>query len=970
MTLTTAQFLQLVVPEKGEKFISIDRGGPNGWKDQWAGETHDDLVEMIARYQNKTVNIYHALATFIDDDQGRKVNNAAYLRSLFLDLDVQKKSGISYESQQEAFNALRAFVKATQFPAPSLVVSSGKGLHAYWPFDADLPVDRWLPLAKALKTLTKEHGLLADPAVTADAARVLRPVGTTWHDVKTRSAQTYPVRVAWMGKTLTRSVTAFESILLAPSAAKPNLAGDPNYNSALGAPAGTQSFAGSDPLRIAKQCGQIARFKADSNLPYNIWRLCIGVLVRADDGERYIHEWSANGYPGYTFEETQAKIDTWNATGATRCSTFRQEDSGADSPCNTCTMRCNSPLALGYGGGVKAQPYRDDTGEMVPFTPAVFPDCARIVADGSLQVLMDRNKGTKANPDWEKVWEHAANLPFYFTTIAVGPDGRQESDCAVFVREGQLRSFTFPHELIKDHHNMGKRLASLGVVGSPAHMEKYIVAYLDLLKRHVDDTHTFSQMGWTRPDNHFLIGDRLITPDEVKPVRVNGFMAHKSELFEADKPAEDWSYAVNALYNLPHGQPYQFAICAAFGSTLVPILNAEEYNGIPVAITSDESGYGKSTVCKIALSAFGRVERNKNVLTGDEVSTGAVEVQCSTFNNLPHLFDEMTNKGAQETSHILYMLSNGVARARLKQDGTPRPPSPPWRGISFITGNKNIFLKLTESRVNPEAAQMRVFEIPLENYPRLDSLRHASDFIELTNSVRSGYGAVGVQFLRFVMANKDKVEKQLWKVVNDLSKREGVRHGKERFYIYTIACTVIAGKILKHLRLVNFSIPAMHDWAFQHMASLRDTTQDHQRSAEDDFSLMLAHLVGEGKTISTCFEGATQNELPLRGMPVMRIIRDPGEVYLTVEGFNRYCVLVSKSPQKFRQELIDAGCFDPAYITREEGKTQIATVNFSLGRGVPGLTMGTARCYRLNFAKAIGPISTTAELPHNVVAFK
>ena len=971
MSITTLEFLELVVPEQGEKFISIDRGNRR-WTDIYAGETHQEMVETIQQYQNKPLNIYHANATFLDADVGRKADNAVYVKSLWLDLDVQKATGDSYDSQQNALYAIKAFVQATGMPRPSLLVSSGKGVHVYWCLDEAILAERWHALAKALKALTKSHGMLTDLNVTADKARVLRPIGTRWVDVKEGLEDDKPVRLIWMNKVPTLSVDTLEAVLLGASAqesTRPKAGTDTSYNATLSAPADANTFEGSDPLKIARLCGQIGRFQQSGDLPYEIWRLCVGVLVRANGGEKLIHEWSANGYANYTWEDTQAKIDTWNVQGASRCATFREKD-GEGSPCNTCTQRCNSPIALGYGGGAKPTTFQGEAGESVVFEPATFPDDARILDNGSLQVQMLRNVGTRANPEWELCWEECAKQPFYLTNIAVKDDGRLESDVVFFPRKEQIKQFILPHELIKDHRNLGKLMAGFGVHGQGPQMEKFIVSYIELLKKHVDDTLTYQQMGWIGKRDEFLIGDTVIGPDTTKKVRISNNMSSRGDLMEADKPAEEWTDAVNALYNLPHGQPYQFAICAAFGSALVPMLGAEEYNGIPIALTSDESGYGKSTVCKIALSAFGRVARNKNVLTGDEVSTGAVEVQCSTFNCVPHLLDEMTNKGAQETSHILYMLSNGVARARLKQDGSPRPASPPWAGMVFITGNKNIFLKLTESKVNPEAAQMRVFEIPLENYPRLESLRHAADFIELTNSVRSGYGAVGTAFIRFVMANRSKVRKQLWDLVNRISKREGVRHGKERFYIYTIACVVVAGKILKHLKLVDFNIAAMYDWAFMHMASLRDTTNEYQKTTDEDFALMLANIVGEGRAISTCFETANSSEIPVRGVPVARIIREQELAVLTLDGFNRYCLSVSKSPAKFKQELIDAGCFDERFVLRQGNQVLLDTVDFPLGKGVPGLALGTSKCYRLNFNKAIGPISTSVDrLPENVLAF-
>lgn len=972
MSITTLEFLRLVVPEEGEKFISIDAGSGT-WKDRWAGETHEEMAALIERQSGRPVNIYHANATFLNVEDGRKQANAAFLKALWLDLDVQKKKGPSYDTQLDALKEAKRFVEDAGVPKPTIIMSSGMGVHVYWVFDQAIEASRWQPMADALKALTKKHDLLVDLSVISDKARVLRPAGTTWHDVKNGSEETYPVAPLWINqKDDLYPPELFESILLTgeadeeaelPSGARNGI--DTSVNEALYAHEESLDYGGSDPQRIANECGQIGRFRQSGDLSYDIWRLCVGVLIYAEGGKDLVHEWSANGYIGYTYEETQQKIDTWRASGASRCATFRAMD--PQGPCVSCVNRCNSPIALGYGGGAKPVIFRNEEGRPEEFTPVTFPDDAKIGQDGKLYIKVMENVGTKREPDYVATWKQGSNLPFYITSLVVRPDGRQESDVVYFPREGQIREFILTHEVVQDARALGRILNGVGLFVNPKIVGDFIVSYIELLKKHVSDTHTYQQMGWVGHEQ-FLIGNRVITSTGIKDVRVSGYMAPKANLFEAEKKGQEWVDGVDALYNLPNGEPYQFAISAAFASTLVPILDAEEYNGIPVALTSDESGYGKSTVCKIALSAFGRVERNKNVLTGDEVSSGAVEVQCSTFNNVPHLFDEMTNKSGPETSHILYMLSNGVARARLNRDGTPRPPSPSWQGISFITGNKNIFQKLTESRVNPEAAQMRVFEIPLENYPRLESLEHASDFIELTNSVRSGYGEIATIFLRHVMKNRQQVYSDLRKVVDMVSNSNGVSHGKERFYIYTVACTLVAAKILRELDLVGFNLKRLSAWALRHMDSMRDTTSEYLKTPEEEFSQMLTTFLGKGQVISTVFDSAEHGELQLRGLPVMRLIRDKGIAALSVEGFHEYCLASHKSPSKFRRELLEAGCFDEEYIRGEGAKREVVTSNFMLGQGVKGYATGTSKCYFLDFEKAIGPV--VASIPNNVTSIE
>lgn len=941
MTLTTLEFLRLVVPEQGHKFISADPG-KGGWKDRCVGETHEQMADAIERLKDAPVNVYHANGGF-KDAQARKADRATHFRALWLDLDVQKTTGRSHGSIQEAAVAAKVFIRDAGLPKPSLLVQSGMGLHIYWCFDEDVEAPRWLAMAEALKQLVIHHELEADLSVISDMARVLRPIDTTWRDVKKFSGKTLPVRLGWMNPdNLTYPADVLERHLQAVPA-RPRIDVDLSINDALGS--SNDNYEGCDPLKIAEQCGQMKRFSQSGNIGYDIWFKLLGILARCGDkGREYAHKWSQKGFPNYDPVEVNNKLDGWNAIGGTRCATFRKDD--PTGPCATCKVVCNSPMALGYGGGAQPVVFVNDERKPEVFDPVTFPDDARIHNDGHLEQKITP-RATLANPEPQPIWARVSNMPFYFDTIAVTADGTLESDAVFFPRPGEIKRFVLPHAVSQSLRDLKRVLNSQGLFVEQ-HVEKFVVSYLDLLKKHVQDTPTRPQMGWIGKRDEFLIGDQMVTPEAVVPVRVNAHLKPKAHLFDESNEPKQWIDAVDQLYNLPGGEPYQFAIAAAFASPLIPILGAEEFNGIPVALTSDESGYGKSTVCKIALSAFGRVERNLNVLTGDEVSSGAVEVQCSTFNCVPHLFDEMTNKSGQETSHILYMLSNGVARARLKQDGTPRPASPSWQGIAFITGNKNIFLKLTESKVNPEAAQMRVFEIPLESYGKVDSLLHASDFIELTNSIRSGYGKIGVKYLRFVMANREKVHKTLWEMVNQISKTPGVRHDKERFYIYEIATICTAVGIMNKLGIARFNAGKIYKWSMRHLASMRDNANEYQRSTGEDFALMLATLVGQGKVVATAFgNDRNDNDLILRAAPVLRIRRDTGEVFLTQRGFLDYCREASKNPTKFRQELVDAQCLDPAAL------------DYAIGQGVKGLYLGTSKCYRLDFDKAVGPVAAS-----------
>jgi DNA primase len=117
----------------------------------------------------------------------RTHQNICAARSLFLDIDVGS-DGHKYPTQVDALRALREFIQATGLPTPT-IVSSGYGLHVYWPLDQDVTPDQWRALAGKLKAATVAKGLKVDQSRTTDMASVLRLPGTLNHKREPRAVQ-------------------------------------------------------------------------------------------------------------------------------------------------------------------------------------------------------------------------------------------------------------------------------------------------------------------------------------------------------------------------------------------------------------------------------------------------------------------------------------------------------------------------------------------------------------------------------------------------------------------------------------------------------------------------------------------------------------------------------------------------------------------------------------------------------------
>ena len=168
-------FLQKIIPDDG--VTKITKIGDTVRNDSCSDLT--DMADRLGRLDKTSANVYHACASF-RDGENRRADNVKSLKALYLDLDCgegKASTGSGYATQLDALEALRDFCEKCDLPRP-LIVDSGGGIHAYWPFKAPVSAGDWKPVAERLKELCRTCDLQADPSVTADAARILRPVGT------------------------------------------------------------------------------------------------------------------------------------------------------------------------------------------------------------------------------------------------------------------------------------------------------------------------------------------------------------------------------------------------------------------------------------------------------------------------------------------------------------------------------------------------------------------------------------------------------------------------------------------------------------------------------------------------------------------------------------------------------------------------------------------------------------------------
>ena len=301
----------------------------------------------------------------------RSQDNAVALRAIWLDVDV-KDPPKGYATLGEAIDAVADFCRKANMPAPTALVASGGGLHAYWISNVPLTPNEWRTYAEGLKTAAMGANLRCDAGVTIDCARILRVPRT--FNYKTTPPR--PVRLLRLDDSDVNFATRLAHLkALVPS-----------YNASTTV---VDKAAGARPLGlvekdfpplprepIAKECAFISDAMRTGGKDYTepMWMLTTLSAVFMEDGHVTAHA-MACGHPEYTYETTeemwQRKLkDAERGIGWPSCKAI--EAAGCKA-CATCKHRSKNKSPLHLGAATPPKPILN-AGETISSNANRWPD--------------------------------------------------------------------------------------------------------------------------------------------------------------------------------------------------------------------------------------------------------------------------------------------------------------------------------------------------------------------------------------------------------------------------------------------------------------------------------------------------------------------------------------------------------------------------------------------------------------------
>ena len=719
--MDTRAFLARVLPPAPSYVLTLGRPRERGV--QFWNRNYFDLEALAnaaLQYDKSQLTVYFALAAFsgnevtLEDGKikvERKASQAREMKALACDIDVGE--GKPYIDQKNAAAALAVACKGLSLPAP-MVVSSGRGLHCYWPFTAPVEKSQWVLTSQSLRVALESKGLALDPSKVSDPSMVLRPVGTT---NRKNGAQVRLLRNCpdYDFASIASLLTAY-----APS-------GDPQgakKTSALLAAVVSTDLPPADPFQISLRCNQLKLLAetggAQADEP--MWYASLGVAAFCENPEQTAIAWSS-GHPGFDEEKTLAKLAQWKtkATGPTTCIRFEQLNPAGCANCPhkgklTAPTQLSVPkqttMNLSHGEVQLPRGYRVSGSRVVRVVEdEVIPVC------NILMYVRDRY----FNPDegkmvcelvarTQKEGDKVVMLPI--DTLAAGGE--------------KLTSFFYNNNIAPgpfDAHVKNTR--------------QYLMTYLEELQGLLEPTESYNTFGWVRDNTAFILGPRKYTREGIKEIQLSSVIT--TDIREAFQTSGDVNTWVEITRYLDEPGLEYHAMCLLMGMG-TPLYKFTTLDGCIVSMYSQESGTGKSTTGQFISSVWGHP---KTVQIGRNDTINALYYSIAQQNNLPAYCEEITNISPQDFSNLAYNVSVGRGRRRMNERAELKRTEK-WSIVLFTSSNQSLITKLRLGKISSEGELHRLIEFPFNRNKVFGGTQDATAVGQrIIRGLQTNYGLAG-----------------------------------------------------------------------------------------------------------------------------------------------------------------------------------------------------------------------------------
>ena len=860
------EFYKKVLPSSGTYCI----GAANGGMVHHFVESVDEISDKVSSLLRDGTHMYFAVGSF--DGHSRRKERAIFFRSLFLDVDVG--DGKDYKTKQEAQDALDKLILDEGLPQP-IKVDSGRGIHAYWCLDEDIPAAKYVEYSKKLRDFCLDKGLHVDTAVMGDAARIMRcPDTFNYKDnppLPTKIlSDTLPVyKLEEIDNFLGSVQESLESIL---AQAKGKMSEDQrkmlkldNFTSKFQTIA-IKSLQG-------KGCNQITNIlKNAKDIEEPSWYAGLSIAQHCEDRDEAIHTMSEE-HPGYSREETEKKANQAQDKPFT-CTAFAELNS---SLCEGCEHRGKITTPLQLGKEFKAAPVADNfqlpkeyVDKNVPSIYASYPKeiypFMRGV-NGGIYFEYPQEIDDEGQPLPRK--KPLLVYPHDFEPIKriYSPVDGECLEMQVSLPNDGVRKFILPMKAVYAIDKFRDAITSQGILFSPSQQQgKFLMEYVYKWGEYLINSTKADimrvQMGWTPDMKAFVIGNKEITnKGEILNAPTSTALANGiSNLLEPSGEYSVWQDTINKL-NMPGLELHAFTMLTAFGS---PLMNKTSTNGVTISLTGADSGTGKSGSLYAANSVWGH---------GRDLSVGGIEGATGNgmtgrylaLKNMTFGLDEVGNLDGRELSSIVHKISTGKAKIRMQASvNAERMHEFSASMIAIFTSNHSLYDKISTYKKNANGEVARLIEFNMKKPKCFDD--DPTLGVTLFQPLNTNHGHAGTEYIKALFKYTDeditsKIDKYIKKIKVDFGD-----DSTYRFWENAVAATFAGAEIANEASIVKFELDHIYDAIISQLINLRDNVFNVNNI---DYENILSEYINENISGLLAFENGNMSMEP-RSSLIMR----------------------------------------------------------------------------------------------------
>ena len=831
-----AQFLSRVLPtvaDPPDSFVTIHAFGGTGSSYHGGGRAFAGLAEYgqlqnFVRWLNHNESdVFFCLSTQRHDGTvdgrgnrkvakgGRGVKNARLLKSLVLDLDV--KPG-AYPSQRAALAALLPFCE--KLGLDPLIVSSGRGIHAYLVFNTPVTVAVWQPLANRLISAAQGAGLKFDVAVTRNPATLLRLPTSFNH--KDRSNPLECRVLTWGSPKDPAPVLSEFPVAAAPRLTQQRPTLDPTVFPPRPPINGRDTAAVRADLEHVRIVTSIDLLRdacpvvADSDerggdgdrepLWFELAKLCHYV----EGGQDYFHDLSS-GDARYDTEQTDQKYQTAEPQGWPACATIAAASTAAAAICQTCPHngQGRSPINFARAG----QANGTMNGHAHPAVAAStisasidLPENLQQLATGHIMTL-----------DGQLVF----NSPILEFGLISHPDGAGGHDefARIVIPSALPGEATSTIETSCSTFASGVKMAELvgkGLTWPNLNRARESGINLIAYARANRAARRGTRYGWLLDEGKiagFGYAGTLYTP--VGPQRST---AKISDEYTPSGSFDEWKQAAN-LYVGKGLIEMETVIATGFAA---PLMHFTRVDGVTVFARSAGSGVGKTAAMETGNSVWARRDMVRNDATPNSIMD-----QIMQRKNYPVYRDEMVPT-QYKYQQLIKDVSSGKEKSRLDRNSNAKPVR---TACTMLVAAANSSMQQGASETDTNAQFVRILELEIPDTLSRSGIPHDVR-AKARQSMQLNYGIGGVPYAEFIGRHHEAVNRMVGDTMNDLTKL--LQLGEEdRFWVSAVAAILVGAAIAKKLGLIDFDTTAMRQYLLGLLRHQKASMQDLGGSADD-----------------------------------------------------------------------------------------------------------------------------------------